>query len=433
MPAAPPVESLGSIKTTVPTPPPPKAPGETAKGKAFASLRALADKGPGAEGAQGDPADATNKPKAEADKGPKPEGKENALKVEKPDGLSDKGATEGGKEVGADKAANPTEGDKGATLPKESDGDKKPGPWQLKEKWEKRAKTLEVENVELKNKLTKIGNPDELLTRAERAEARAKELADEIRYVDYTKSDEFKEKYAQPYDRAWAKAVADVKELVVTLADGSTREATANDMLEISNMPLGKARQVANEMFGDAADDVMAHRRVIRDLAEAQSKALEEAKKTGSSRMQEKTAAQERAVKETHELFDTYTKEDASKYEFLKEKEGDEEWNSKLSSALKFTNEAFTGNPHDPKLTREERAAMVRRHAALKGRAIGFTMMKLEAQRLKAQLAERDKTIAELKGSSPSGGNGSPTGNGVIASTVDPMTRAKSKLRTMAI
>ena len=146
---------------------------------------------------------------------------------------------------------------------------------------EKRLAEREAKIKELEQR-----NPEEasvLMSRLEAAEKRAKALDDEIRYVNYTKSEEFREKYQKPYESAWAKAVAEIGELTIETEQG-TRAATAHDLLQISNLPLGEARKMAKELFGDAADDVMAHRRTIRELSDAQNKALEEAQKNAGER-----------------------------------------------------------------------------------------------------------------------------------------------------
>ena len=55
-----------------------------------------------------------------------------------------------------------------------------------------------------------------LTARVEKAEARAKELEDHIRYVDYEKSTEFKEKFDAPYVASWERAMSELSEITVT-------------------------------------------------------------------------------------------------------------------------------------------------------------------------------------------------------------------------
>lgn len=300
--------------------------------------------------------------------------------------------------------------------------DKKPSPWQLKDAAEKKAREYEKRALDAESKLAQMGDVDRLRQRAEAAETKLKELDEHIKYVDYAKSDEFKAKYQQPYEEAWTTAVSDLKELAVSLPDGQERPGTVQDLLTLANLPLGEARRRAKEMFGDAADDVMAHYRKVRELSGAQQKALEDAKKNGAERQTQLTTAQKQAAEQTARMFHQFREEDSAKYDFLKPKEGDEQWNSKLQQATEYVDSAFSTSASDPRLTPEQRAEIVRKHASVRGRAIGFTTLKVENARLKAELAERDKVIASYKGGEPA--NGQPHG-GEAARTapIDPMER----------
>ena len=126
---------------------------------------------------------------------------------------------------------------------------------------------LSAENLELKRKLDAFGDVEGLRKKHEAAEARARALDEEMRFIDYTKSSEFQDKYQKPYTNAWTRAEADLRELTVALEDGNSRPATVQDLLLLANTPLGEARKLASAMFGDAADDVMAHRRIVRELS----------------------------------------------------------------------------------------------------------------------------------------------------------------------
>jgi hypothetical protein len=305
-------------------------------------------------------------------------------------------------------------------------------PWKLLDGFKSRVATLEAENLELKNRLSAAAEADKIAERAKAAEARATELEQEIAYVNYAKSQEFQEKYQKPYEDAWKKAVAELAELEVTGEDGSTRKASAEDLLALANMPLGQARKLANQLFGEAADDVMAHRRRIRDLSDAQGKALEEAKTKGLERQKQTFESAKTLQAEVTKLWQQVNAEDASKYDFLKPKEGDDEWNAKLEKAKSLVDRAFGESATDPKLTAEQRAEVIRRHAAVRNRAIAYSALKLENTRLKAQLAEKEKALGEFQASVPGNGEGkgrapaNPQGG-------NPMDAAKAALRKSAV
>lgn len=326
--------------------------------------------------------------------------------------------------------ATPKPGEEG-TPPK---GDKgKPGSaWKLVGALEKRTKELERQLAETLEKVTDPERAAATAKRLEAAEARAKELEEHIRFVDYSKSEEFATKYRQPYEEAWAKAGRDLSELkVVVDATGATRPATLDDLHALATMPLGEARARANEMFGDAADDVMAHRRAIRELADAQNKALDDAKKTGAERTKSQTEAAQRAAQEAVELFRRAIDEDTAKYDFLRAKDGDDEWNTSLDKATKFVEGAWGTSASDPKLTPEQRAEIVRRHVAIRNRAIAFTPLKLEIKRLKAEVATLQKTVADYKGAEPGAGNGTHGGAAGASTPLNPMDVVKARIRAL--
>lgn len=305
----------------------------------------------------------------------------------------------------------------------------KVSPWKLLDQFKGRLTAAEKENIELKERLSKL--PD--LTRLEGTEKRNKELEEEIRYQNYAKSQEFSEKYQKPYEEAWTKAVSDLGELEVLAEDGSVaRKATASDLISLARMPLGEARKLANQMFGDSASDVMMHRQKIRDLSDAQNKALDDARKTGDER-QVKSAEMHKAITaEVATLWQKFNAEDGEKYEFLKSKEGDDEWNGRLDKAKAMADSAFSQNATDPSLTPEQRTKVIRAHAALRNRAIAYSPMKLQIARLQAQLKERDEKLKQFEDSAPTGGSAGAT-NGQPQPASTPMERARQRMHAEAV
>jgi hypothetical protein len=305
----------------------------------------------------------------------------------------------------------------------------KVSPWKLLDQFKGRLTAAEKENIELKERLAKV--PD--ITRLEGIDKRNKELEEEIRYQNYAKSQEFEEKYAKPYEEAWAKAVADLGELEVLAEDGSVaRKATASDLISLARMPLGEARKLANQMFGDSASDVMMHRQKIRDLSDAQQKALETARKTGSERQTKAAETNKAITAEVTTLWEKFNKEDGDKYEFLKPKEGDNEYNGKLAKAQQLVDTAFSQNATDPSLTPEQRAKAVRLHSSVRNRAIAFSALKLEISRLKAQIAERDTKLKQFEDSAPTGGTTGNNGQGKPQAGT-PMERARQRLHAASV
>jgi len=187
---------------------------------------------------------------------------------------------------------------------------KKVNPWKLVDEYKKKLADTEKNLLETKNSVVPDQERKTITERLTKAETRAKELEDHIRFVDYSKSEEFKTKYQDPYDKAWLRATSELKEINVTDPGSETpRAATPQDLLQLVNLPLGQARELANALFGDFADDVMAHRKEIRNLFEAQSTALEDAKKNGAERTKKQQEDWNNAQKDiTNFVADTWKK-----------------------------------------------------------------------------------------------------------------------------
>ncbi len=323
---------------------------------------------------------------------------------------------------------------------KEKDGepDKTPKgervkPWPLVEKYKTKAMQLEKENAELKSKQNGHEVPKEALEKINTLEARNKELEDEIRFTKYEKSQDYQDNYHKPYVEAWQRAVAEVQEITITDPNGQSRYGNSKDLLMLAQLPLGKARQLANQLFGDSADDMMAHRRSIVELADKQHKALEEARAKGGEREQQKSIEQQAKTKAVQEkmaaAWETINSEAVAKYDFLRPVEGETERNERLEKAVKFVDESFNLNVHNAK-TEQERQDILRRHSALRNRAIGFSVLKHENKSLKSELEALKKSLTEFQESEPTAGEaGHNKGSSMSA---DPMEAALQGLANLA-
>lgn len=320
------------------------------------------------------------------------------------------------------------EGEEGTAAPEQDPSkpaDGRPKPWPLVEKFK-------TENAQLKKQLAEIqiaqkaGElPKEHLERFNALETRNKELEEEIRHVNYSKSKDFEDTYKKPYEVAWKRALSDLSELTVSAADGSERAATAQDMVRLANMPLKEAWTQAKDWFGEAASAVMNHRDKLKDLSDKQASALEDARKNGGEREKKQTLeqqAKDHAQREsTSKFWQTVNAEAVEKFEFLRPVEGETERNEFLEKAVKFVDETFGLHANQAK-TEEERQQIIRRHSALRNRAIGFSVLNYENKSLRSEIAALKKSLEEFQGSEPTAGehrrtqNGEPTGDIMEAS-----------------
>jgi len=285
----------------------------------------------------------------------------------------------------------------------------KPNPWKLYEESKTKIKEYEGKVAELE----KLRITPERQKEIEQLNARADELEKEIRYVNYTKSKEFQEQYQRPYDDAWKRAMGDLGELTVASGDGGERSMTAGDILDLVNLPLGEARKLAVERFGDFADDVMQHRKEIRQLYDKQSARLEEVKGEGIERdKQRQVENQRRHLAATKEINDTWNQANESlktheKYgAYFKEVDGDQEGNQRLAKGFALADRAFSENPMAPGLKPEDRKAIVERHAAVRNRAAAFGRLVFRNQQKDARIAELAKELEGYKQAEPPGGGG---------------------------
>jgi hypothetical protein len=321
------------------------------------------------------------------------------------------------------------------------EGEGKPGevkapgrdnPWKLVEKFKTENRMLKRERDELRANRENGELPKQHQERVSAIEKRNQELEEEIRFVNYKKSKDYVENYQKPYEEAWANALSEIRELSIANEDGSSRVATAQDMLALAQMPLGQARATAKQWFGDAADDIMSHRRTIRELSDKQDKALETARKTGSEReakmVEEQRARAKARAEETGKIWNDVNSQFVEKYDFLRPVEGETERNQLLEKATKFIDDTFSLNVNQAR-TEEERAQIVKQHAALRSRAIGFSVLKHENKALKAKVEELSKALSEFQGSEPTGGEPRDATHGEFqADTLDAAVANLAKL-----
>lgn len=316
---------------------------------------------------------------------------------------------------------------------------KKPNPWKLVEEYKGKASKAESELTELRKNITPENDRKALEERATKAEARAKQLEEHMTFVDYSQTEEFKSKYVEPYDKAWKVAMAELKDIKVSDGQGGDREVHPQDLLTIVNAPLAKARQMADEFFGSFANDVMAHRNEIRGLYDKQAAALEEAKKSGVTKKQQETEAQTKAMGDlTKTITTTWQQENEAvlkdgKYGALfKPREGDERWNQSLTKGYELVDKAFSQNPADPKLTAEERAAVIRRHAAVRNRAAAWGALRGEVESLTAANKALVEELAQYKETEPPNGAGRTPNGGTPAGGGSAKANMFQKLREKA-
>jgi hypothetical protein len=311
----------------------------------------------------------------------------------------------------ASQPAAAASGDEPPAAPAEDKKSGRPNPWHLLEEYKTKSKKYEEELSTLRTKVPSEERQKEI----DRITNRAKELEEEIRYVNYTKSEEFKTKYQQPYEAAWKRATGELSELRVDDGNGGERQVVANDILEVVNLPIQEARKLAVAKFGEFADDVMGHRKEIRRLFDEQTAALDEARKTGETRekqRQEQATAQfEAASKEVQTVWNTANesaKADPKYGKYFTPVDGDQEGNQALAKGFELADRAFSENPGRAK-TAEERKSIVERHAAVRNRAAAFGRLTKWNAKLESRVAELEGQLKKYTGAEPPVGGSVPS------------------------
>jgi hypothetical protein len=294
---------------------------------------------------------------------------------------------------------------------------KKVSPWKLVEEHKAARLKAETEMAEYRKNSMPPEKVRELVDNSRKIEERAKALEEEIRFTNYAKSQEFADKYQKPYEDSWKRWMGELGELTLPdTANGGERAIAPQDLLDLVNLPLGKARDQAENLFGSFANDVMSARKEIRGLFNDQNRALEEARKGGTQRETQRAAqmqeSQQKLGKEIGELW-TKSNELAQADErfgkFLKPVEGDDEVNGRLKKGFEIADRAFSVNPLDPSLNPEQRQQIVQLHAAVRNRAAAFGRLVYQNEKLESTVKELQAKLDQYKESEPGAGEGQRT------------------------
>lgn len=242
-------------------------------------------------------------------------------------------------------------------------------------------------------------------TLAEELETRKKttdEMEQRIRVLDYKQSNEYRDKFSKPMDHAWKAAVADVSEMVVaTDENGGTRPATAKDLEAIVTMPGAEARRVAKAMFGDAAEEVMAHRRKLVDLARDSEAAVGEWREKGGELSKRQQAEAIANRERTERLWTTTLEQKVKQYpQLFGQIEGDTEGNKLLDQGVQEADYAMSDLSNLPL---EQRVEI---HARIRNRAAAYPREVHRRQVADARIKELEAELEGFRASEP--GKGQP-------------------------
>lgn len=237
------------------------------------------------------------------------------------------------------------------------------------------------------------------------------ELDTELRFSNYTRSKEFKEKYETPLAEAWKQALTDIDGIKAFEGTDRERPATHADIQALMGLPAGQASKVANEAFGSAASVIMEHRKALLDLKSRSEKAIEEYKTKGTEiEAQRAREAQERTSR-TLEMFDSTIQSRRQKFpELFQPEEGDTEGNELLNKGDKLVRLAFMGEGLADNLPDDEKSRIVTTaQAEVAIRAQAFGRERRRVIQLQEKVKELEGKLQGFRATEPNPGK--PTGN----------------------
>ena len=310
----------------------------------------------------------------------------------------------------------PTVADKGTDPAKADDAAPEPvfrTNRELKKAYEAGKKTLKTAQARVQELEARVAELDGIATTAKgdtgplaeqlaAAQKRIDEYEGRLRLKAYEESDEFKTKHLAPFKRAEARAFNDMKQLEYiegtdeTTGELRTRPANENDFVELYNMPTGKAYALAKRVFGDSSQLVMqhyhslhaAHEDMKEAIADYRTRGAEEEKQTQARTAQEREAADRMWRTANSDLQAKYFKD-------LGVDADDAETKELLAKSYSTVDKLFSGNGG---MTMAEKVGL---QASVRQRAALFGVTRKQLLKAQADLAEANKTIEELRGSSP--------------------------------
>lgn len=240
---------------------------------------------------------------------------------------------------------------------------------------------------------------------------RADELDTEVRYLNYTRSSEYKQKYETPLREAWQTALGDIEGIRVTDEDGTERDANHQDIMAIINLPTAKAAIIAQETFGPAAPEIMAHRRKILELTQARDKSIAEWKEKGSQREIEQKQQLEQRQTRSRQLFDNqFSEYEKTHAQLFAKEDGDDDGNKLLDESDRLIRIALKGEGVDADMGYDDKVDLITKaqaQVALRARAYGRE--RLRVIRLQQRVAELEKKVGKVRSSEPGQGEGTST------------------------
>lgn len=228
------------------------------------------------------------------------------------------------------------------------------------------------------------------------------DLADQLRFIDYRESPEYKEKFQKPLQERWEEALQDIEGLTIANEDGTTEKVTAAHLTRLLGMPAGTAAAEAARLFGPAATEILAHRRAILGLQKAAASASDEWKTKGS----QLSADRERQQAEHHAAvrgqYDTAIKDMRESVPDIFARPADDESAKFFDKGEALVNLAFKREGLEDGLTQEQQTQrIVKAQAGVAARAAAFGAQQHRLNKANARVKALETELAAYKTTEP--------------------------------
>lgn len=235
---------------------------------------------------------------------------------------------------------------------------------------------------------------------------KAREEAEtELRFANYVRSGEYKEKYQAPLQAAYQQALEDIKGVQVIDEDGATpRDASAAELKTILEAPsAAKAAQLANEIFGSAAPLVMQHRAEILKLENARRAAVEDYKTKGAERERLRAEEAQQRQKAVRSRWEESVNQTVNERPALYARPKDDEALGKAwDDGDKLVKLAFLGEiPPEVDAGPDPGDLAITAQAEVAARVRGFNVLAHRNVALRREVASLKAALEKVKGSEP--------------------------------
>lgn len=218
----------------------------------------------------------------------------------------------------------------------------------------------------------------------------------ELRAHKQEATPEFIKQYEEPLKQAAEDARREVLQLQVNNADGTTRNATWDDFVEIYSMPTGKAIEKADELFGKASNFVQGLRRDLLNMQAKKDRALQEEKAQFKERTTREIAQQAQKRDHVGKLWAETNKRLGESVADYKDDPEDTEAMEARKHALSVFDSKIEGADEQDFINKK-----INRDAHIRQRVGAYAVTKLKLSRANQEIESLKKQVEELKGSAP--------------------------------